>query len=768
MISNIKKVLKYQPLLRFFVTATVFSFVIFLTITGLTVGFSQYKNFNELTKKYEVNQLQALEMSLDQYISNRIKVLEDLSSYPLVIDSVMNMKTEDPMLVGFFSLFKVFGEKGKKALFDIDHNLLFSHVDFALKDFNHEYIEKILLAKKKVFIALENESQLGFYLPVVYNNEIEGVLYYSEKFNLQDLLGDLKDIGISIKTENNIESKYNFDDQLGDFLESDYDRYGIKLKIASNEYLQQEVIFNSLLRLFLSLFVGSLISALFVFVYGKKYLLEPFEKLERAESKLELALDASGIGTWYWDVKAGVVNWDDYIYRVFGASKGDFEHSYESFESFVLPEDREKLKEEVYLAIENNTSLDSEFRIRRIDNNEIRYIGVKAKAVFNEDGELVSMTGINFDITSLKELEQKLKLSQQELSMILDALPAFIFYKDDKNNILRANKYAAESLGLDKVDLINQPTKKYYPDLADKYHRDDLEVINSGKAKLGIEEQYAPIEGEKLWIRTDKVPLVSLNSDKVDSILVMATDITDQKLAKEELKQKTLALEKSNKSFSEFAYFVSHDLQEPIRTVSNYVELLVRQVEKKNLSNDPEIEKYSEYIKSSSLRMRSMIQDILAYSRVGTLDDIKELDLNEIITEIQESLGVIIKERNAKIEFAKLPVVKARRFEMIQLFQNMIVNAINYTPDERTPIVEITYKDLSGLKEFTIKDNGVGIKEENIARIFDLFHRIGDDQNLGTGIGLSICNKVISNYNGEIKVSSIYGQGTEFTFTLEI
>lgn len=350
--------------------------------------------------------------------------------------------------------------------------------------------------------------------------------------------------------------------------------------------------------------------------------------------------------------------------------------------------------------------------------------------------------------------------------MILDAMPAYILYKDDKNTILRVNKHVADSLGVRKEDLEGAATETFYPELASKYLQDDLEVINSGIAKLNIEEEYAAIGKERFWIRTDKIPLKNKEAQDVNSILVMATDITKEKRSRDLILQKTTELERSNKALEEFAYFVSHDLQEPIRTVSNYVELLINHVSK-DKEPDEKLQKYSEFILYSSKKMRAMIKDILTYAKLGSFGQIEDVNLNEIIEEVKVTHSSKIEETNTQIICDKLPTLKARRFEMLQLFQNLITNSIKFIPRDRNPIIEIECEAVDDYHRFSVKDNGIGLEEKDYEKIFIVFQRVFNQEHDGTGVGLSICKKVVNNYNGEISIDSQVGEWTKFTFTLK-
>lgn len=773
--NTLKQKNKRQSLVRLFGFSTLYSFIIFFLITGLSLFTYQYKSIANINSQFNQDQLMALKFTLKQYIDSRVTVLSDIGSLPVIQRSLSSDTIDKNRLKEFLFELKILGNKGSKVLIDSKKEILYSSEHLSLDDVAHmKNLNLIYLDKIDVHVLFINNKQIEFIVPIEVGGVFKGAFIYLEEFPMKDFIGDSDNISVQLESSNKVKiSSEDFDVNSSDIITVRLEDYGMSLTLANPRKATTGLIEGAAINLFLSLFLGCCLSAVLIFIYGRKYFIEPFERLDELESQLELALDASGVGTWFWDLKTNLVKWDPYIYKVFGASQKDFHSNYESFSKFILDEDRVLLEKEIQKCLEQNLYLDTEFRIKRGDNGEIRNIAVKGRILLDDRSKPISMTGVNFDITKLKELTHKLEISEyelkkayQEIDMILDALPAFIFYKDGDNNILRANKFAADSLGLKKEDLTNQPTAKYYPDLAQKYLLDDREVIETGLPKLAYVEEYVPLSGKKSWIRTSKIPLISSKSRVIDSLLVMATDITEEIEAQNLIKQKSEDLEKSNKSLQEFAYFVSHDLQEPIRTVSSFVELLIKHL-KQSHEFDEKANLYSNYIIDSSKRMRDMIQDILAYAKVGSGGDFIEVDLNKVMSDIALNLNNSIEERKVVIQSDSLPTITARRFEMIQLFQNFISNSIKFTPQERIPKIEIYFHEDSEFYNFRIKDNGIGIKELDFQKIFTIFQRIENDYKDGTGVGLAICSKIVEAYSGSISVNSKFGEWTEFSFSLK-
>jgi light-regulated signal transduction histidine kinase (bacteriophytochrome) len=227
-------------------------------------------------------------------------------------------------------------------------------------------------------------------------------------------------------------------------------------------------------------------------------------------------------------------------------------------------------------------------------------------------------------------------------------------------------------------------------------------------------------------------------------------------------------LERSNQELEQFAYVASHDLQEPLRVITGFVQLLEKRYASALDQNGRE---YMAFIVDAAARMKELINDMLAYSRVTTKTKPPEaVDLNDTLATVRENLSRLIKETRAEISCDQaLPMVQADRAQMGQLLQNLITNAIRYHRPEMPPKIRLTAV-LQG-KEWLISvtDNGIGIEQRYFTRIFKIFQRLHtNDEHPGTGIGLAICKKIIERHQGRIWVQSEPDQGATFLFTLPV
>ncbi len=313
-------------------------------------------------------------------------------------------------------------------------------------------------------------------------------------------------------------------------------------------------------------------------------------------------------------------------------------------------------------------------------------------------------------------------------------------------------------------------------------HPDDVEtclqrwtkVIQRGDAYEAWYRFKRPSDGAYRWHRVQATPF----RDQDGSIikwLGSATDIEDQKRAIERqrtlteelehrVRERTVELMTSNDRLSELAQVAAHDLQEPLRMVASYIQLLARRYQGRL---DPDADEFIKYVMDGTLRMQHMIDGLLAYSQAGLAQGgLALVDCNQIFNEVASNLHIAIQESNATVSCDPLPTVYANQTQLVQLFQNLISNAIKFRADRPLKIhARAEHKD--GAWQFSVRDNGIGIDPQYSSQIFMLFHRLpGQAKHTGIGIGLAICKKIAESLGGRIWVESKAGAGSTFYFTL--
>jgi light-regulated signal transduction histidine kinase (bacteriophytochrome) len=236
--------------------------------------------------------------------------------------------------------------------------------------------------------------------------------------------------------------------------------------------------------------------------------------------------------------------------------------------------------------------------------------------------------------------------------------------------------------------------------------------------------------------------------------------------AETDLAKKADELARSNADLEQFAYVASHDLQEPLRMVAAYTQLLSERYSGKL---DENADKFIGYASEGALRMQVLIQDLLAFSRVGRANGTySTIDCNAVLEEVRKTLGPAIQECSAAVEYAKLPSVWADRTQIAQLFQNLIGNAIKFR-GKKTPVISIEAEKTGEHWQFSVADNGIGIAPEFADNIFVVFQRLhARTEYPGNGIGLAICKKIVERNDGKIWVESQAGSGSTFKFTIPL
>ncbi|KOR35451.1 hypothetical protein AM228_18290 [Planktothricoides sp. SR001] len=253
-------------------------------------------------------------------------------------------------------------------------------------------------------------------------------------------------------------------------------------------------------------------------------------------------------------------------------------------------------------------------------------------------------------------------------------------------------------------------------------------------------------------------------SGKIVGFVYIYTDISDRKRAQEQLAQHAIELARFNAELEQFAYVASHDLQEPLRIITSYSQLISRRYLGKL---DEKADKYIQFVVKAAQRMQQLIEDLLEFSRLGSQkNELGQVECEAVLNLVLENLNLTIFLNDAIINHEPLPVVLGDHTQLVQLFQNLIVNGIKYRT-ERSPIIHISATRIENYWRFAVSDNGIGIAPEFFERIFTIFQRLHTREEYpGTGIGLAICKKIVQRHRGEIWVQSQVGAGSTFYFTL--
>ncbi len=368
------------------------------------------------------------------------------------------------------------------------------------------------------------------------------------------------------------------------------------------------------------------------------------------------------------------------------------------------------------------------------------------------------------DITERKHAEEELQRSEARYRTLVQATDDAIFAKDADGRYITVNTEHARRLSMKSEDVVGKTPLQVFPeDVGEKIRADDLQTMQSGKA-VETENTVETPDGVRVFL-VRKVP-IKTDDGNITGLLGISRDITERKQAEEELARQARELTRSNRELENFAYVASHDLQEPLRMVSSYVQLLERRYKDKF---DDAAGEFIGFAVDGATRMQTLINDLLAYSRVGTMGKaFEETDCNAVLVDVESNLETAISESDATIQYAGLPKVMADPVQLIQLFQNLVGNSIKYRGDSPPEVSLAAEQDGDGWL-FSVRDNGVGFDPQYAKRIFGIFQRLhGRGEYPGTGIGLAICQKIVERHRGRIWAESKPDEGSTFFFTLPI
>lgn len=486
------------------------------------------------------------------------------------------------------------------------------------------------------------------------------------------------------------------------------------------------------------------------------------DELISSRESFERAQMIGNIGSWKLNLLKNELVWSDETYRIFGVKKGT-PQTYESFLSSVHPDDRSYVNSKWADALEGK-DYDIEHRI--ITDGKIKWVREKAFLEFGEDGQLSAGFGITQDITNRKNAENDLKRAKMRLDLALENANIGIWEHDLSSNVVYLDERSEKMLGLESGSFDGS-----FGTFEKLVREEDLgllrEAINKALKGVPYETIFRtrPIEGRPRYISA-KALAIKNEKGEITALSGVNFDITELREGTEKLISKlNMDLLRSNSDLQQFAYVASHDLQEPLRMVSSFVQLLQMRYGDKL---DQDANDYINFAVNGSKRMYELINGLLSYSRVDTrAEKLGRVNMDSVLVKVKENLKLLINETKAQVTSDKLPVITADESQMIQVLQNLIENGIKFRKGE--PCIHISSRKRKGMYIFSVRDDGIGIEKQYFERIFRIFQKLHPHQEYkGTGIGLAICKRIVERHGGEMWVASESGKGSEFFFTIPI
>ncbi|MDF2455034.1 MAG: sensor signal transduction histidine kinase [Cytophagaceae bacterium] len=504
--------------------------------------------------------------------------------------------------------------------------------------------------------------------------------------------------------------------------------------------------------------------------------------LQKNEKKFRLLADALPQLIWTGDASGKLDYYSQNFFDYSGLSAEQITDN--GWLDIIHPEEKAANQKKWEESLLSGETFIAEHRLKG-RTGEYRWQLSRAVAYRDEQGKILMWVGTSTDINDQKiasrELEYKVEERTQELAIkdeqlnkqtefaeiILNSSVDIISVFDNELRYLIVNKKFEEIYQCTSESLINKKLTEVFPSMIDSEFHHKLQEALDGKASHI--SGYQSLLTNRFY-ETYMIPLVSNNW--VYAVLVIAHDNTELIRAYNQLEIKNKELEKSNHNLEQFAYIASHDLQEPLRKIRTFSELL-----HDSLPNlDAQSKSYFNKIDLSAQRMSSLIKDVLNYSRLSISEQVfEQVKLNDVLDEINNDFELMIAEKKAIVNIAALPAVSGIPLQLNQLFYNLIGNALKFC--DQNPVIDIACRELSKDEVFrihplnsyqryvliTCTDNGIGFDEQYADQIFNIFQRLNNRGHYeGTGIGLALCKKIMENHHGFIRASSKLSQGSVF------
>lgn len=510
-------------------------------------------------------------------------------------------------------------------------------------------------------------------------------------------------------------------------------------------------------------------------------------QLSESKKELEFAIDAADLGTWDLNPSTNRFTSNARLKEWFGLQPEEEIDLSKAIE-LMHEGDRDSVTDAIRFALDPASGglYNIDYRLINPRTGVERIVSAKGKALFDEQHKPIRFNGILQDITDQKQAEYRERAAREKIAenernfrnTILKAPVAICILKGPDFVVEIANDRMLELWGTTGETVFHKPIFEGMPEIREQGFETLLKKVYNTGHSVAIQEYpvQLPRDGNFQQEYVSFLYEAEIDSQgKITGIIAVAVIVTAQVVARrqiedivnartQELAETNRHLKRSNADLGQFAHVASHDLQEPVRKIAAYASLLETTAEDNTTRN------YLKKIVNAADRMKALIRDVLVYSQVSNQYSLFEsVDLQQVVQDLKTEFELLIEQKHARLEFQNLPTVQAIPLQMNQLFGNLLSNALKYSRPGVPAIISIVSEREGDNYQLQIRDNGIGFDQKYAEQIFHIFQRLHrKTEYSGTGIGLSICKKILENHGGTIRATGSAGKGATFYITLPV
>jgi len=486
------------------------------------------------------------------------------------------------------------------------------------------------------------------------------------------------------------------------------------------------------------------------------------EQLRANEERWDLALQGTGDGVWDWDLVQGKTFLSQRSRELLGYGADGLPNT-EPRWSLVHPDDIAQVKEAMAQHLRGETPVfNCEFRARCQDGSYLWIMSRGRVIARDASGKPLRIVGTHKDITERRRAHEALEHRQGLLREFITHSPAAIAMLDRNVCYIQASRRWLTDYKLDGQELVGRSHYEVFPNIPERWKEVHQRVL-AGAVESCEEDPFPRADGGMDWLNWEVRPWYE-SGGEIGGLIFFTQVITERKVLSLKLEEQNRQLSRSNAELEQFAYVASHDLQEPLRAITGCTQILAQRYKGRL---DASADTLVEHIVDGSARMKALIEGLLRLSRVGAHPHLATgIDTSEVLGHAIRNLEPRIHEQGARVICGPLPEVRGDATQLLQLFQNLIGNALKYRGRDPAQVRITAAPTMEGY-QFSVQDNGIGIDAQYFERIFGVFQRLHTrDEYPGTGIGLAICRKIVERHGGRIWLESTPGRGSIFHFTL--